>query len=297
MRDLNSGFSNPEQISYSYYQASLVVEHIVDVYGQPKLRALVAAYADGSDTETAIRKALGVDIEALQKSFDAFLETRYAGLRRALAVPQGLNPELPADQLKVIATANPGSFPAPMALGEALMASNPDGAIAAFERAVTLVPNVTGDDSPYVLMAAVAVKKGDKARAASALETMTAMSNTDLASARLLTTLLDPARDRSRLQAALKSVTAVDPFDGAAHATLGRIDLEARKLDDAIRSFRVALAAKPLDRASAHADLAEALAEAGQRDEAKKEALAALEIAPTFTRAQDLLLKLAQGSR
>ena len=297
LRDLNSGFSNPEQISYSYYQASLVVEHIVDVYGQPKLRALVAAYADGSDTETAIRKALGVDIEALQKSFDAFLETRYAGLRRALAVPQGLNPELPADQLKVIATANPGSFPAQMALGEALMASNPDGAIAAFERAVTLVPNVTGDDSPYVLMAAVAVKKGDKARAASALETMTAMSNTDLASARLLTTLLDPARDRSRLQAALKSVTAVDPFDGAAHATLGRIDLEARKLDDAIRSFRVALAAKPLDRASAHADLAEALAEAGQRDEAKKEALAALEIAPTFTRAQDLLLKLAQGSR
>ena len=102
----------------------------------------------------------------MQKSFDAFLETRYAGLRRALAVPQGLNPELPADQLKVIATANPGSFPAQMALGEALMASNPDGAIAAFERAVTLVPNVTGDDSPYVLMAAVAVKKGDKARAA-----------------------------------------------------------------------------------------------------------------------------------
>ena len=297
LRDLNSGFSNPEQISFSYYQASLVVEHIVDVYGQPKLRALVAAYADGSDTETAIRKALGVDIDALQKSFDTFLETRYAGMRRALAVPAGLNPELPADLLKAMATANPGSFPAQMALGEALMESNPDGAMAAFERAAQLVPNVTGDDSPYALLAAVAIKKGDKARATTALETMTAKSNTDLASARQLTTLLDPARDRNRLQAALKSVIAVDPFDGAAHATLGRIDLEARQLDDAIRNFRVALAAKPLDRASAHADLAEALAEAGQRDEAKKQALAALEIAPTFTRAQDLLLKLAQGSR
>ena len=297
LRDLNSGFSNPEQISYSYYQASLVVEHIVDVYGQLKLRALVAAYADGSDTETAIRKALGVDIDALQKSFDALLETRYAGMRRALAVPAGLNPELPADLLKAMATANPGSFPAQMALGEALMESNPDGAMAAFERAAQLVPNVTGDDSPYALLAAVAIKKGDKARATTALETMTAKSNTDLASARQLTTLLDPARDRHRLQAALKSVIAVDPFDGAAHATLGRIDLEARQLDDAIRNFRVALAAKPLDRASAHADLAEALAEAGQRDEAKKQALAALEIAPTFTRAQDLLLKLAQGSR
>jgi len=297
LRDLNSGFSNPEQISYSYYQASLVVEHIVDVHGQPKLRALVAAYADGSDTETAIRQALGVDIDALQKSFDAFLETRYAGMRRALAVPAGLNPELPADLLKAMATANPGSFPAQMALGEALMESNPDGAMAAFERAAQLVPNVTGDGSPYALLAAVAITKGDKARAATALETMTAKSNTDLASARQLTTLLDPVRDRNRLQAALKSVVAVDPFDGAAHATLGRIDLEARMLDDAIRNFRVALATRPLDRASAHADLAEALAEAGRRDEAKKQALAALEIAPTFTRAQDLLLKLAQGSR
>ncbi len=297
LRELNSGFSNPEQISYSYYQASLVVEHIVDVYGQPRLRALVAAYADGTDTETAIRQALGVDIDALQKSFDAFLETRYAGLRRALAVPEGLKPEMPAEQITAIASANPGSFAAQMALGEALMASNPDGAMAAFERAAQLVPNVTGDDSPYALIAAVALKKGDKPRAATALEIMTAKSNTDLASARQLASLLDPARERSRLQLALKSVVAVDPFDGAAHATLGRLDLEARKLDDAIRSFRVALATKPLDRASAHADLAEALAEAGQRDEAKREALAALEIAPTFTRAQDLLLKLAQGSR
>lgn len=297
LRDLNSGFSDPEQISYSYYQASLVVEHIVEVYGQPKLRALVAAYGDGSDTETAIKKAFGIDIDALQKSFDGFLETRYAGMRRALALPDGLTEKSTPEQVKSIASANPGSYTAQMALGESLIAGNPDGAIAAFERAAKLIPNVTGEDSPDALIAAVAVKKGDKPRAAAALENLSGMSNTDLASARQLATLVDPARDRSRLQVALKSVVAIDPFDGAAHSALGRLDLEAKRLDDAIRMFRVALAAKPLDRASAHADLAEALAEAGQRDEAKKEALAALEIAPTFMRAQDLLLKLAQGSR
>jgi tetratricopeptide (TPR) repeat protein len=297
LRDLNSGFSNPEQISYSYYQASLVVEHIVEVYGQRKLRALVSSYADGSDTETAIRKALGVDIDALQKSFDGFLETRYAGMRRALAVPEGLTEKSTPDQIKTIASANPENFTVQMALGESLMDSNPDGAIAAFERAAKLIPNVTGEDSPDAMIAAVATKKGDKPRAAAALETLTVMSNTDLASARQLATLVDPVRERTRMQLALKSVVAIDPFDGAAHARLGRIDLEAKRLDDAIRNFRVALAAKPLDRASAHADLAEALAEAGQRDEAKKQALAALEIAPSYTRAQDLLLKLAQGSR
>ncbi|MGE0863078.1 MAG: tetratricopeptide repeat protein [Vicinamibacterales bacterium] len=297
LRDLNSGFSNPEQISYSYYQASLVVEHIVDVYGQARLRALVAAYGDGSDTETAIRKALGVGIDELQTSFDGFLETRYAGIRKALAVPDGLTAETPPDRIKAIASANPGSYTAQMALGEALFETDPDGAIAAFERAAQLIPHVTGEDSPEALIAALAIKKGDKPRAAAALESLTGRSNTDLASARQLATLADPARDRSRLQMALKSVVAIDPFDGAAHASLGRMDLEAKRLDDAIRNFRVALATKPLDRASAHADLAEALAEAGRRDEAKKEALAALEVAPTFTRAQDLLLRLAQGSR
>ncbi len=297
LRDLNSGFSNPETISFSYYQASLVVEHIVDVYGQPKLRALVAAYADGSDTEAAIRTALGVDIDALQKTFDGFLEGRYAGMRKALAVPEGLTADTPLQLVKVIASANPDSYTAQMALGEAQIESHPDGAIAAFERAAKLIPNVTGEDSPEALIAAVALKKGDKVRAGTALAALTARSNTDIASARQLATLSDPARDRARLQLALKSVVAVDPFDSVAHSTLGRIDLEAKRLDDAIRMFRVALAAKPLDRAGAHADLAEALAENGQRDEAKKEALAALEIAPTFTRAQDLLLRLAQGSR
>lgn len=59
--------------------------------------------------------------------------------------------------------------------------------------------------------------------------------------------------------------------------------------------FRVALAAGPIDKAAAHADLAESLFAGGQRDEAKREALAALEIAPTFERAQDLLLKLTEG--
>jgi Flp pilus assembly protein TadD len=64
---------------------------------------------------------------------------------------------------------------------------------------------------------------------------------------------------------------------------------------EAVRMFRVALAAGPLDKAGAHADLGESLFEAGQRDEARKQALAALEIAPTYSRAQDLLLKLAGG--
>jgi Tfp pilus assembly protein PilF len=60
----------------------------------------------------------------------------------------------------------------------------------------------------------------------------------------------------------------------------------------ALRAFRSALATNPADRATAHTDLAEAYLLAGQNDAAKQQALAALEIAPSFERAQDVLLKV-----
>ncbi len=297
IRDLNSGFTSSATISYAYYQASLLVEHIVETHGQRHLRALVEAYADGSDTEAAIQKALGIDIDALQTSFDAALDKRYAALRRALKVPEGLAPGLPLDKIKAIAEANPDSFPAQMTLGEALAESDPDGAIAAFEKAAELIPNVPGEDSPHAGIAAVALKKGDKARAARALEQLTRNTHTDVESARQLATLVDANKEPARARAALQRVVAVDPFDAESSAALGQLAMKAGDTAEAIRAFRVAVASKPLDRASAHADLAEALLQAGQKDEARKQVMEALMIAPTFTRAQDLLLKLSGSSQ
>jgi tetratricopeptide (TPR) repeat protein len=240
---------------------------------------------------------LGIDIDELQVSFDAALDKRYAGLRRALKVPEGLAPGLPLDKLKAIASDNPESFAAQMTLGEGLAESDPDAAIEAFERAAKLIPNASGDDSPHAAIAAVALKKGDKARAARALEQLTANTPSDVESARQFAALLDPAKEAARTRTALQRVVAVDPFDAQSHATLGQLALKAGDTAEAIRSFRVAVASKPLDRASAHADLAEALLAAGQKEAARKQVMEALMVAPTFTRAQDLLLKLSGGSR
>src|SRR6185295_16638146 len=45
LKDLNSAFTNPKTISLAYYEASLLVEHIVNAYGDAGLRKLVRAYA------------------------------------------------------------------------------------------------------------------------------------------------------------------------------------------------------------------------------------------------------------
>jgi tetratricopeptide (TPR) repeat protein len=297
LRDLNAGFQNPQTISLAYYEASLLVEHIVQKHGEAALRALVKSFADGINTEAAIKKVLSIDIDALQTTFDAFLTERFAPLRRALAVPDNFTPDQPVEQLKAAATAHPESFAVQMALARALRSSDPAGAIEAYDRASTLVPMVSGPESPYMQIVEVAIASGNKARAAQALEALTAHDHTAVDAARQLASLLDPEKDKDRLRVALQRVVAVDPFDSAAHASLGRMALAASQSAEAIRNFRVALAAGPIDRASAHADLAEALLQAGNRADAKKEALAALEIAPTFERAQALLLKLVDGSR
>src|SRR5258708_26996189 len=62
LRDLNSAFTNPKTISLAYFQASLLVEHIVNAYGDAGLRKLVRAYAQGIDTDAALKTALDTDL-------------------------------------------------------------------------------------------------------------------------------------------------------------------------------------------------------------------------------------------
>jgi tetratricopeptide (TPR) repeat protein len=297
LRDLNSGFQDPRTISLAYYQASVLVEHLVQKFGEDGLRSFVAAFADGIDTETAIARVFKTDFDALQASFDAYISERFGPLQRALTTPEGFTPEQPLDRLKAAAVEHPDSFAVQMALGRAARPSDSAAAIAAFERAIQLAPMITGPESPYMQIFEIAMADNDKAKAASTLEAMLRYEHTALDAARQVVTLLDGNSDQARLNTALQRVVAIDPFDAPSHTTLGRMALAAGQTAEAVRNFRVALAAGPVDRASAHADLAEGLLQAGDRAEAKRQALAALEIAPTYERAQDILLKLVDGPR
>jgi tetratricopeptide (TPR) repeat protein len=254
----------------------------------------VRVFADDLDTEQAIQKALAVPIDDLQKTFDVFLEERFGRLRRALATPEGFEGDEPADRLRALATANPGSFTVQLALGRALEGSDPEAALAAYERAAALVPIASGEGSPQARIAALAVKRGDKARAAQALETLTTNDHTAVEAARQLVGLLDQPADAPRRKAALAKLVAVDPFDAAAHSELGRFALADGNAPAALQAFRVAIAAGSPDRAGAHADLGEALEKTGAHDDAKKQALLALEVAPSYVRAQELLLRLVE---
>jgi tetratricopeptide (TPR) repeat protein len=294
LKVLNEGFSDPQLISLSYYQASLVVDHIVDTYGEPALRAFIRAYGEGLETEAAVKEVLGVSLDQLQTGFDARLEKQYATLRKSLQTPK-FESKPTLEDLKKAAETTPESFAVQMQLAMALhQAKDPKAAIQALERASKLAPTATGDNNPNKMIAAIATELKDDARTIQALDAVVRTDSADIDSARQLAKLLEPVGDAKRSEDAYRRVVGIDPFDRDAQAAYGRLALRRKDNDSALRAFRAVLATNPSDRAQAHVDLAEAYISAGQVPEAKKEILAALEIAPSFERAQDLLLKVVE---
>jgi tetratricopeptide (TPR) repeat protein len=299
LRDLNAAFTDPKKISLAYYQASLLVEHIVSAYGDAGIQKLLRAYGQGLDTDAALKSALDTDLDAMQAGFDQTLDRHFGKLRAALSIPDDdmeLS-KMPAEQLKALAAQHPGSYPIQMFHAAALRkAQQDDEALVVLERAAALAPMATGDDSPNAQIAEIALEKKDNARAIAALQTLMTWDFNNVEVARKLAALMrgNGITDAARLKPVFERIVAVDPFDADAHTALGRMALEANQADTAVREFKTVVALGPVDEAAAHTDLAESYLQSGKRVEARRQTLAALEIAPSYERAQDLLLKLAE---
>jgi tetratricopeptide (TPR) repeat protein len=154
-----------------------------------------------------------------------------------------------------------------------------------------LAPAASGDQSPRALLARIAESAGDNARARRELRLLLAADHANVGAARKLAALAgnseDAADDRDF---ALQRIADLDPFDAAVHGALGRRMFSKADYQRALVEFRAALALGPPNVAEAHTDLAETLLKTGRKEEAKRQALLALQEAPTYARAQDVLL-------
>jgi len=107
----------------------------------------------------------------------------------------------------------------------------------------------------------------------------------------LLGKLLEESGDMAGAAKALEGAMYVRPLELSGHEKLGVLLLGLKQFSAAAREYETLLALNTTDRAGAYFHLAEAKLGDGKKDEAYKNVMESLKIAPSYGPALSLLLK------
>jgi tetratricopeptide (TPR) repeat protein len=298
---MNDGFMRPaypDQVILSYHEASVVCDFIAGTYGDKAILQMLLEYKAGRTTPEVFQKVLGVDMKAFDKKFDAYMRVRYAGplaaLKDSLAAPADASP---ADLLAQ-ANASPQSYRIQMFAAIALAkAGRTDEAITLLERARSLFPEYGGGDGPYAGLSQLYAAKGDSKKAADALSQYVLHNETDYAAHLELARLRTASHDSAGAADALDRAIYINPYDIAVHQQLAELYTSLGDKTKAVRERRAVVALVPADKSEAYYQLARAQHDAGDDISARKALLRALDEAPNYARAQELLLQIIDGKK
>jgi tetratricopeptide (TPR) repeat protein len=310
VHQLDAAFSkadNLADLNFAYYEASLLVEFIVARYGFDTLKTLIERYADNTPQSVIFESVLKASTEALEADFFSWLASRvqrfdiYVGRETDIDRSPSSEDARPASQqqrklqvakLKSQVKAQPRDFLARLKLGLLLYAAKDDeGAIQHLTVAEALLPGYSASPNPREILAVIYEKRGQIKSMIRELEGMASIQPNAFGACFRLGQIAWDHDEYDRAVTYLEKALAVDPYDPEVHRLLGVIAQKRSDYQMAVREFEVLLALDETDPALANTNLAEAHLRGGDKARAKHYALAALEIAPLFERAQDILLE------
>ena len=270
---MNQGFSrppSPRHLSLAYHGASLVIEWIDETHGFPAIARMLREYGEGRSNEEVLRRVLGAEPDDIDTQFDAWLRARY-----------------PTEEVERyrdrLARARVREQAGSHAEVESLL---PDEAIALF---------ADSDPTPHALIGRARLAQGDTVGAIEALVRVADIDENAYAVNALLAQLAQ-GRDTAVQVTALERLAYIHPYDVDHRRRLAELYTTAGEPASAVRERRAVVALRPVDRAEALYQLAVSLRDAGEPQEARRQVIRALEVAPAFERAQELLLELSGGS-
>jgi tetratricopeptide (TPR) repeat protein len=298
--ELNDGFMRPEypeQVGFSYFEASLVFQLIEQQHGFGAIRTMLDGYREGQTTEKLFESVLGTTSERFDDEFDDYMRARFASPLRGLA-RVGETPPADAgpDALAAYVRAHPGDLVARMLLGALLVrAERYDEAQPHLTEALKMFPEYGGPDSPYYYLAKIHEAHGDLERAAAALARLNALSESNYDALLEEAAVQDSLGNTAASAHALEKAVEVFPYDLDLHRRLAVLDGNLGDRLGAVRERSAVVALDPPDRAEALYHLAVAQMDAGSREDARRTVLRALEIAPAYEDALELLLALRRS--
>lgn len=275
---LDRGFIHPEypeQVLVSYFQAGRICDYIQERWGAEKLVEMVHAFAELKTTPDVIQQSLALAPVAFDEQFQAWvyqhagpIVTKFDEWRTGLKH-----------------------------LVELVSSGQSDAALEAGEAVRRLYPEYVHDANAYEFLAEIKSAKGDKAGAMAVLTDYQKFGGSNPAALKKLASLQEESGHAREAAATLDSINEIYPVnDEDLHRRLGALWLKQENYPGAVREYAAVVALHPLDKAGALYDLAQAYFAARQLDKAEATVLAALEAAPGFRPAQQLLLKIEDAA-
>jgi len=301
LRDLDDGFTRrPDLVSLAYYQASQIITFIERKYGFNKVLALFPYFRQGRKTDEAISAVFGQSVDEFDQAFQEFLRERFHPSRVKVEWPYAQSdpakgPPKEIETLQQIAEEEPQNFFANLYCGARLAETGSSSEAENYlKKAKALLPEYVDAKNPYLLLADLYWKQNRRREAAAELEYLTAKNGKSFQEAVRLGEWQLALGDTAAAAAAVERALAIFPYKVELQSQYGRLLIARRQPQKAVQTFRTVLAMNPIDRADAYCWLAQAYLTWGQKLPAKKHALLALEIAPNFERAQEILLQAVE---
>jgi tetratricopeptide (TPR) repeat protein len=297
LRELDQGFTQrPETVSLVYYQASQIIAFIDERHGFDKVLALLPHFKKGRKTEEAVRLVFEQSLEDFDRSFRAFLRRRFQPDSVEVEwQAQNIPAAEQAETLRRKAEESPKNFFAALAYGNYLAKhGQPIVAEKYLQHAKKLLPAYVEAGNPYSTLADLYWKRNQRQEAARELEFLVSRNGKAIDEALKLGEWQLALQDTSAAIRAFARAVAIYPYQVESQRRLGELLLAQHRAQAAVQTFQAALALAPTDRAGIYCLLAEAYLKAGQRAQAKKQVLLALEIAPNYERAQEILLRTVE---
>jgi tetratricopeptide (TPR) repeat protein len=300
LSQLSSAFLGPKtslHLQFAYFESALVVDFLVQRFGQPAMKGLLDDLGSGISINESLPRRAKMSLEQLDREFAQFARQRAEKVAPGATweEPEDLPPDANSAAITAWLEKHPQSFDGLRRLGMRLVVEEKwPKAKEILERIKALYPGYVGPDNPYLLLAIVFRRLSDPAAEHKVLEEL-AMRDGDAITAYLRLMELDQASGDWRGVAKNgRRFLAVNPLVPTPHRQLARAAEHLGERDDALTAYRAVALLDDTDPAEVHFHLAKLLREAGKPQEARREVLRSLEEAPRFREAHQLLLDLVE---
>ena len=284
--------NDSESLQFAYFESSLVIQFVVDKFGLPALKQILADLRQGAEINQAIA-AHTLPLNTLETQFADFAE------HQAQALAGGADLEKPPDnsddsERLAWAKQHPKNYYLRFQEAEKLLQSKHwKEARDAFD---SLAQDYHGESRGQNPLWLEAVAERHLSNTNAELSCLQKQSEREADFVELylrLEQLTSAAKDWVAEAKYATRLLQINPLLAAPYQALAEASLATGNNPQAIDSYRKLLLLGPADLAKTHFELARLLhAQAGSEQEAKRHVLQALEEAPRYRKAQRLLLEI-----